>query len=167
MNLGLINHPCLAPSAYIHLMLFCDLCDNHNIINLYYLYEIYIYVNKIWNLKKSNLISLSSANRYSRHLTFRDMMCLMQVQWMPPLGIHFINLSPFGQNGRHFADDIFRCIFMNEKLCILMKIWLKFVPKGPIDNNPALVQIMAWCRKGDKPLSQPMLTRFTDAYMRH
>ena len=34
----------------------------------------------------------------------------------------------------------------------------------PTDNNPALVQIMAWCWIGDKPLSEPMLTRYTDAY---
>ena len=34
------------------------------------------------------------------------------------------------------ADYIFRCIFMNEKFCILIKISLKFVPKGPIDINP-------------------------------
>ena len=39
----------------------------------------------------------------------------------------------------------FRCIFRNEKFCILIKISLKFVPKGPTDNNPALVLIMA-CR---------------------
>ena len=37
------------------------------------------------------------------------------------------------------ADDMFRCIFINEALCILIKISLKFVPKGPFDNNPALV----------------------------
>ena len=48
------------------------------------------------------------------------------------------SFSP-GQNGRHFTDDIFRCIFMNEKFCILIKIPLKFVHKGPIDSNPALV----------------------------
>ena len=65
------------------------------------------------------------------------------------------------------SDDIIRCIFMNEKFCILIKISPKIVPKGPIENNPALVQIMAWCLIGDKPLSEPMLTRFTDAYMRH
>ena len=47
-------------------------------------------------------------------------------------------ISP-GQNGRHFADDIFRCNFVNEKFYILIQISLKFVPKGPIDNNPALV----------------------------
>ena len=34
---------------------------------------------------------------------------------------------------------------------------MKFVPKGPINNIPALVQIMAWCRPGDKPLSEPMI----------
>ena len=56
---------------------------------------------------------------------------------------------------------------MNEKFCILIKISLKFVPKGPIDNDPALVKIMAWRRIGDKPLSEPMLALFTDAYMRH
>ena len=43
------------------------------------------------------------------------------------------------QNGLRFADDIFLCIFANEKFCILIKISLKFVPKGPFDNNPALV----------------------------
>ena len=47
------------------------------------------------------------------------------------------------------------------------KTSLKFVPKGPVDNNPALVQMMAWRQIGDKPLSEPMLTRFTDAYMWH
>ena len=38
-----------------------------------------------------------------------------------------------------------------------IKISLKFVPKGPINNIPALVQIMAWRRPGDKPLSEPMV----------
>ena len=37
------------------------------------------------------------------------------------------------------ADDIFKCIFLNEKVKILIEISLKFVPKGLIDNNQALV----------------------------
>ena len=37
------------------------------------------------------------------------------------------------------ADNIFKCIFVNEKLCIFIKISPKFVSKGPIDNKPALV----------------------------
>ena len=71
------------------------------------------------------------------------------------------------QNGRHFQDDIFKCIFLNENLWISIQISLKFVPKGPINNIPALVQVMAWHRSGDKPLSDPMMVKFTDAYMRH
>ena len=55
---------------------------------------------------------------------------------------------------------------MNEKFYILIKISLEFVPKYVINNNASLVQIMAWRQIGDKPLSEPMLTRFTDAYGR-
>ena len=53
-----------------------------------------------------------------------------------------INTLRPGQNGRHSADDIFKCIFLNENAWIPIKISLKFVPKGPINNIPALVQIM-------------------------
>ena len=45
--------------------------------------------------------------------------------------------SPSEQNGRHFSDDIFKCVFVNEKF--VFQISPKFVHKGPIDNNPALV----------------------------
>ena len=63
------------------------------------------------------------------------------------------------QNESHFADDIFKCIFFNENVWILIKVSLKFVPKGPINNIPSLVQIMACRRTGDKPLSEPMVAR--------
>ena len=61
------------------------------------------------------------------------------------------------QHGRHFADDTFKRIFLNENVIISIKISLKFVPKGPINNIPALVQIMAWRLPGDKPLSEAMM----------
>ena len=61
------------------------------------------------------------------------------------------------QNRRHFADDTFNRIFVNENVRISNKFSLKFVPKRPINNIQALVQIMAWCRPGDKPLSEPMM----------
>ena len=67
-----------------------------------------------------------------------------------------ITLSP-KQNGRYFADDSFKCVSLNENVSILIKIPLKYVPKGSINNIPALVQIMAWCRSGEKPLSEPMM----------
>ena len=50
-----------------------------------------------------------------------------------------LNHLPLDKMGAILADDIFRCIFVNEKLCILIKISLKFVPKGSINNIPALV----------------------------
>ena len=70
---------------------------------------------------------------------------------------HFINTLRPRQHGRHFPDDIFKCIFLNEHVKISIKMSLKFVPKGPINIIPALVQIMAWRRPGDKPLSEPMM----------
>ena len=63
-----------------------------------------------------------------------------------------IKTFPPRQNGRHFADNIFRSIFMNEKFWILIKISLKFVSQGPIENNPASVDIMTWRLIGNKPL---------------
>ena len=69
----------------------------------------------------------------------------------------FINSLRLRQSGRHFADDIFKCISLNENVWIPIKISLKYVPKGPINNIPSLVQIMAWRRPGDKPLSEPMV----------
>ena len=60
------------------------------------------------------------------------------------------------------ADDIFKCIFLNENVSISIQISLKFAPKGSIDNKLALVQVMAWRQTGDKPLPEAMLTQFTD-----
>ena len=65
-----------------------------------------------------------------------------------------VNSSPPGQNGRHFADNIFSCIFLNENFDISIQISLKFVPKGSINNKWALIQEMAWHWKGDKPISE-------------
>ena len=61
------------------------------------------------------------------------------------------------QNGRHFADDTFKRIFLKENVRISIKISLKFVPKSRINNIRALFQIMAWRRPGDKPLSDAMM----------
>ena len=61
------------------------------------------------------------------------------------------------QNWQHFPNDIFKRIFFNENVWISMTISLKFVPKGPVNNIPALVLIMAWSRPGDNPLSEPIM----------
>ena len=75
---------------------------------------------------------------------------------LQPRMITFNTLRP-RQNGRCYADDTFKRIFLNENVRISIKVSLKFVPKDLINNNPALVQIMAWRRSGDKPLSEPMM----------
>ena len=71
--------------------------------------------------------------------------------------VFFFNTLRPRQDGRYFADDVLKCIFLNENVWISLKIPLKFVPRGPINNIPALLQIMAWRRPGDKPLSEPMM----------
>ena len=78
-----------------------------------------------------------------------------------------INSSPPGENGRHFADDIFRHISRLKSFVFCKKKSLKFIRKVPIDNNPAVVLIMACRGIGDKPLSEQMLTPFINSYMRH
>ena len=55
-----------------------------------------------------------------------------------------INTLQQRQNGWPFADNSFKFIFLNENFSILVKITLKFVPNGPINNNPAFAQLMAW-----------------------
>ena len=86
--------------------------------------------------------------------------CLVFLGWwavvVPPLYTFIKTLRP-RYYGHHFADDTFKCIFLNENISIPIKISLKFVPKCSINNIPALPEIMAWRRPGDKPLSEPMM----------
>ena len=55
------------------------------------------------------------------------------------------------------SNDILKCIVLNENILGSIDISLKFVAKRQINNIPALIQIMAWRRPGDKPLSEPMM----------
>ena len=71
---------------------------------------------------------------------------------------YVITLRP-RQYGRHFADDMLKCIFLNENVLIPIEISLKFVPTESINNNPELFQIMAWRLPADKPLPEPMVVR--------
>ena len=102
-----------------------------------------------------------SLNRYLNHRHIircpqEQKLCMECVMWHGVVNDNIKALRP-RQNGRHVADDIFKCIFLNENVWIPIKISLKFVAKGRINNIPALVQIMARRRPGDKPLSEPMM----------
>ena len=56
--------------------------------------------------------------------------------------------------------DILQMTFSIKKVLISIKISLKLVPVGQFNKKPALVQMMAWCQTGNKPLFKPMLTQF-------
>ena len=61
----------------------------------------------------------------------------------------------------NLADDIFECIFLHENDSIAIQLFPSVLFK------PVLFQVMAWCRTGDKPLAEPIMTQFIEAYMRH
>ena len=81
----------------------------------------------------------------------------------PMLRIPNLTTLRLRQTGRHFPDDIFNCIFLNENFYISFKI----SPKGPMNNIPAMFPITALSRAGDKPLSETMMALFTDEHIRH
>ena len=76
----------------------------------------------------------------------------------------YFNILRPRKNGRHFADDTFKRIFLNQNVRNSIDILLKFVPKGRIHNIRSFVKIMAWRRPGDKPLSESMMVRFPMLY---
>ena len=86
--------------------------------------------------------------------------CCYHIAWS------FLHIEA-GGNGRHFPDVIFKCIFCSQNVYVSITISLNFVPMISVNNIPVFVHIMAWCRPGDKPLSEPMMVLFTDAFMRH
>ena len=71
---------------------------------------------------------------------------------------------------RHYkSEEIvdFKNIFLNENAWALFDISLKFVRNVPIENKSELAEVLARCWTGDKSLTEPMMTQFDDAYMRH
>ena len=100
-----------------------------------------------------NVVTCSIIHRYSERRSGR----WSSPQNIPNYTVTGVNTLRPRQNGRHFADDIFKYIFLNENVWIAIKISLKFFPKVLINNITSLVQIMAWRRPGDKPLSEPMM----------
>ena len=126
-----------------------SLCTLINPILLAYLgQDDLVFMRPAWN-------SLFSRRLAERHL-------FIEACWAVTYAVSqivYVNTLRPRQSGHYFPDDIFKCIFLKENVWIPIKISLKFVPKSPINNIPALVQIMAWRRPDDKPLSEPMLVR--------
>ena len=68
------------------------------------------------------------------------------------------------QNGRNFADAIHQVVFENWGISI--RFSLKSVLNDVINNKPSLVQVIAWRQTGDNLLSERILAKLTDAYIR-
>ena len=110
-------------------------------------------------LSYNNIILITALTWGISSVSCINMVARTEGYFLVPLLLTWINVKTLRprRNEQHFADDIFKRIFFNENVGISIKISLRFVPKGPINNIPALVQIMAWRRPGDKPLSEPMM----------
>ena len=121
-----------------------------------------------YSISSIRRVNIMADHMYPITLAFKP---VHMVQWFRVSShdytIPHFNTLRLRHNGRHFADDTFKCILVNKNVWISNEISLKYVPWGRIDNNPASVQIMAWCRTGNKPLSEPMMVLFIDAYMSH
>ena len=129
----------------MHILSFCNLHSNsvvfEVVIIMIYYYQYKMYFFTITDLQTKNA-------RSEMHTNAAVTAEAMTVNTLRPR-----------QDGRRFTDDTFERIFLNENFIVLIKISLKFVAFGTIDNIPALVQIMAWRRPGDKPLTEPMMAR--------
>ena len=111
---------------------------------------------------RKNLVTVISIDALAPCVTMPSAVLALPMQNKRVLFLSkkYINTLRPRQNGRYFPDDILKCIFFNKKTpWTLIKISLKFVSNGPINNIPALVPIMAGCRASDKPLSEPMMVR--------
>ena len=92
--------------------------------------------------------------KYMREVSFVLFHCINNGGIIPILN----TLRP-GQNGRHSADDIFKCDFLKENFCILIHISLEFYTKGQIDNTSMLVKVLDWCQTSNKQLLESMLAK--------
>ena len=121
----------------------------------HYLSQWWLIFNLILSTKIQNVVSKIGDGFVSMHPSYYYGWIRVNasiVKW-------FNTLRP-GQNWYDFEDDIFKCIFLKDNVWIPIEISRKFVPKRPINNIQALVQIMAWRRPDDKPLSEPMIVSF-------
>ena len=110
-----------------------------------------------YHYTSGNAYQLYIASTPSRFWPSSASACFVWISLWGGTTWHDVNTLRPRQNGRHFSDDIFKCIFLNKNMWISIKISLQFLPKSPINNVRTLIQIMVWCRSGNKPLSEPMI----------
>ena len=124
-----------------------------NFLHLFYLVAVNNIVQKIG--LSTELLRYSSVKCHTRYLHLR-FNCFQRLTHLPLDKMASISQTIFS-NEFPWMKTVF----------ILIRFSLKLVPKGPIDNKWALVQVMAWGRIGEKQLPESLLIQFTDAYMGH
>ena len=87
--------------------------------------------------------------------------CIVQQHWVID---HIPYKSRPELNAWHIADNIWYT-FLNKNHHVFIKIALKFVPTNLINNKSPLIQVLAWCLCGTKPIPGPMMTKFTDMFI--
>ena len=117
---------------------------------------IYPFTNFICPSKRDPLCGFSIITKFTQYIYYESK---CQIEFHIYIGTQFwtLNTLRLRQNGRHFADDIFKRIFVNRNIWTLVKNLVKFVPRDLINNNPALFHIMVWRWPGNKPLSDSMM----------
>ena len=113
----------------------------------------------VWySLSATDLTWLPPLMQYSSRVhVLMTTMLQWHTSWLLILLIWHITWTHCEYKMTDFLTDIFKCIFLNENVWISINISLTFVLTSQINNIPALVQIMAWHRPGNKPLSEPMM----------
>ena len=141
---SILTHTSCDPSSWESLKVF----------HYHFPYKSLVKLHALFWYFKNRFSTMSQAGNNCQMLTITELL----IQWYQPLpcGARIDTLRP-RQDGRHFPDDILKCIFLNENVWISRTISMKCVRKVRINNIPSLVQIMAWRRLGDKPLSEPMM----------
>ena len=66
-----------------------------------------------------------------------------------------------------FSKRHFQTYFLEENLLYFDENLIEMCFPWLINNIPALVQIMPWPQTDDKPLSEPVMALFNDAFMCH
>ena len=145
--MDVITYPCWGPAIFLLISLDNSLAHNRQTI---------AWTNDNWSLVRSLGINLLKVVKCKCSL-FRKYIGKCCLWCYVHSGLNELTHGGWHKMATVFTDETFKRISLNENVKISIEISLKFVSKGPINNIPALVQIMAWRRPGNKQLSETML----------
>ena len=122
----------------------------------------------IWSFKGSSFM-LTFFSYCSRHFTgaWAALLvnCVSNLRMIWRLWHPILTNWVWDNMAANFVDNIFKCIFLNENARISIKISLKFVPQGPINNIPTLVQTMSLAPTRRQSIIWTNDGKITDAYI--